>query len=169
MEYTTVYTPEENSVAKRFNRTIIQMTRAMITWSERPQRFWAEAACTANYLRNFLPAGQDNLSPNELWDGHKPEINHLRTFGCLVHVHIHSETGAKLDRVSFQGIFVGHHSDQQVRVIRESIILPLPISSALHCSIVPDTLSLSIQPSFQQGTWQMTAERDNIPQDVGRS
>ena len=77
MEYTTAYTPEKNSVAERFNRTIIQMTRAMITWSELPQRFWADAACTANLLRNFLPAGQDNFSPNELWNGHKQEINHL--------------------------------------------------------------------------------------------
>ena len=116
MEYTTAYTPEENGVAERFNRTIIQMTRAMLIWSGLPQGFWGEAACTANYLRNLLPAGRDDLSPIELWHGHKPNISHIRTFGCVVHVHIPSENRAKLDRVSFQGIFVGYHSSQQMRI-----------------------------------------------------
>ena len=116
MEFTTAYTPEENGVAERFNRTIIQMTRAMLMQAQLPQSFWGEAAVTANYLRNTLPGGQDDQSPIELWNGYKPEVSHIRTFGCVVHVHIPSETRAKLDRVSFQGIFVGYHSNQQVRV-----------------------------------------------------
>ena len=116
MEYTTAYTPEENGVAERLNRTIIQMARSMLIWAQLPQTFWGEAVVTANYLRNLLPAGQDDQSPNELWDDHKPEVGHVRTFGCLVHVHIPSETRAKFDKVSFQGIFVGYHSNQQVRV-----------------------------------------------------
>ena len=116
MEFTTVYTPKENGVAERFNRTIIQMTRAMLMHAQLPQSFWGEAAVTANYLRNILPGGQDDQSPNELWNGYKPEISHIRIFGCVVHVHIPSETRAKLDRISFQGIFVGYHSNQQVRI-----------------------------------------------------
>ena len=120
MEYATAYTPEENGVAERFNRTIIQMTRAMLVWSELPQNFWSEAAKTANYLRNLLPAGHDDLSPYELWEGSKPSVSHIRTFGCVVHVHIPSENRAKLDRVSFQGIFVGYHSNQQARIYNPS-------------------------------------------------
>lgn len=113
MEYTTPYTPEQNSVAKRFNRTIIQTARAMLTWSNLPHFFWGEAVMTANYLRNLLSLGQNELSPTELWDKRKPSIKHFRTFGCLVHVHIPSENRAKLDQVSFQGIFVGYHSTHQ--------------------------------------------------------
>lgn len=116
MEYTTAYTPEQNGVAERFNRTIIQMARAMLIWSELPHSFWGEAACTANYIRNLLPSGQDDLSPSEQWHGHKPNVAYIRTFGCLVHVLIPSETRAKLDRVSFYGIFVGYHSEHQYRV-----------------------------------------------------
>lgn len=116
MEFTTAYTPEENGVAERFNRTIIQMTRVMLMQAQLPQSFWREAAVTANYLRNILPGGQNDQSPNELWNGYKPEVSHIRTFECVVHVHIPSETRAKLDRISFQGIFVGYHSNQQVRI-----------------------------------------------------
>lgn len=77
MEYTTVYTQGKNGVAKRFNRTIIQMTRAMLTWSKFAQNFWTEAAGTANYLRNLLSEGQDDLSLNELWNGNKHNVSHI--------------------------------------------------------------------------------------------
>ena len=116
-EFTTPYTPEQSGVAERFNRTVTQMARAMLLWAELPHQFWGEAVATANYLRNLMPAGQDQeKSPNELWTGTKPDISHIRKFGCLVHVHIPRESRSKLDRVSFQGIFVGYHSSTQVRV-----------------------------------------------------
>lgn len=118
MEYTTPYTPEQNGVAERFNRTIVQMVRSMLTWAELPHTFWGEAAVTANYLRNLLPTSANDKSPEEAWTGHKPNIRHLRTFGCLVYVYIPSENRAKLDRVSFQGIFVGYHSSHQYRVYK---------------------------------------------------
>lgn len=84
IEYTPAYTPEENGVAERFNRTIVQMARAILVWSKLTQKFWAEAVCTANYLRNLLPSGQDDLSPNELWNGHKPNVIHIRILGMRV-------------------------------------------------------------------------------------
>lgn len=77
MEYTTVYTLEKNGVLKRFNYTIVQIIRAMLIWFELPQHFWAKVACMTNYLRNFLPTGQYNLSLNKLWDGYKPEFDEL--------------------------------------------------------------------------------------------
>lgn len=120
MEYTTAYTPEKNGVAKRFNRTIIQMVRAMLVWSKLPQTFQDEAAYAANYLQNLLPAGQDSLSPSKLWDGNRPHVSHLQTFGCLVHFYIPSKNQAKLDRVLFQEIFFGYHSSQQACVYNPS-------------------------------------------------
>ena len=103
MEYTTVYTSEENEVVERFNRTIIQMIRVILIWSRLPQGFWGEAACTTNYLRNLLSAGRDDLSLIELWHGHKPNISHIQTFGCVVHVHIPIKNKAKLDRGFISG------------------------------------------------------------------
>ena len=110
MEYTTPYTSEQNGVAEQFNQTIIQMVRSMLTWAKLSHTFWGEAAMTANYLKNLLPtSANSDKSPEEAWTGHRPDISHLRTFGCLVYVYIPSKTRAKLDQVSFQGIFVGYH------------------------------------------------------------
>lgn len=112
----TPYTPEQNEVAERYNRTIVQMVRSMLVWAKLPHSFWGEAAMTANYLRNILPTTKDDKSPEELWTGQKPGISHLRTFGCLVHVHIPKKNRSKLDKVSWQGIFVGYHPTNQYRI-----------------------------------------------------
>ena len=52
MKSTTPYTPEQNGVAERFNRTVVQIARAMVLWAELPQLFWGEAIMTANYITN---------------------------------------------------------------------------------------------------------------------
>lgn len=59
MGYTSKYTPKQNGVAERYNQTIVQIVRAMLTWAGLLVTFWAEAAKTANYLRNRLPLGAD--------------------------------------------------------------------------------------------------------------
>ena len=55
-------------------------------------------------------------TPYEIWHQKKPEIGHIRTYGCLVHVHVPSETRVKMDKVSHQGILVGFQSSRQYKV-----------------------------------------------------
>ena len=118
MEFTDPYTPEQNGVAERMNRTLMQMVRAMQLWAGLPREFWGEALMVANYLRNRLPTNTHGgkMTPYEAWYGRKPDLNHIRTYGCLVHARIPSEKRDKMDVVSFQGIFVGYHSSKQYRV-----------------------------------------------------
>ena len=118
MEFTSYYTPEQNGVAERLNRTLIQMVSAMQLWAGLPKSFWGEAVLTANYLRNRLPVKgiANGGTPYEAWKGRKPSLEHIRTYGCLAHVHVSSETRDKMDRVSQQGIFVGYHSSKQYLV-----------------------------------------------------
>ena len=67
MKYITVYTFKKNDVAKRFNRTIVQITRSMLIWIELPQFFWSETICTVNYFKNLMSAKQNKKkSSNEL-------------------------------------------------------------------------------------------------------
>lgn len=66
-EPTTPYTPEQNGVAERYNRTIVQMVRSILVWAELPHSFRGEAAMTASYLRNLLPTTTDDKSPEEQW------------------------------------------------------------------------------------------------------
>ena len=40
--------------------------------------------------------------------GKKPEVSHLKIFGCLVYVHIPKEKRTKLDPFGKKGIFVGY-------------------------------------------------------------
>jgi hypothetical protein len=47
-----------------------------------PLRLWGEAVWTAAYARNRLPAAGKVGMPLELLTGQKPDVSHLRVFGC---------------------------------------------------------------------------------------
>ena len=86
-------------------------------WSGLPRSFWGDAVLTANYLNNRLPSKRFKMkTPYEMWHQKKPEIGHVRTYGRLVHVHVPSETRAKIDKMFHQGVFVGYRSSRQYKV-----------------------------------------------------
>ena len=88
-ERTVPKTPEQNGVAERMNRTLVEMTHSMLIDSKLPHKFWAEALATAAYIRNRCPAKAiDGMTPYEAWTGAKPTVKHLRVFGCDAFVHI---------------------------------------------------------------------------------
>ena len=83
--------------------------RAMLHHGKLPLCLWAEAVSTAVYLRNRSPTSSfKGVTPYERWYGLKPDVEHLRIFGCSVMVHIPGEKRRKLDKKSFKGIFVGY-------------------------------------------------------------
>ena len=113
MEYTTFYTPEQNGVAERFNRTIITMVRCMLHQAGLPDGFWLVAAIYANWLRQRLPLAE-GASPYERWFGTKPLISNERTFGMLCKVSIPKERRkTKLDEVAMDAIYLGTTSHTQ--------------------------------------------------------
>lgn len=76
------YTPQQNGVAERANRTIVEMARAMLIKSDVPKSLWAEAVNTAVFLRNRCPSKANNgMTPYELWSNRKPNVKFLRIFG----------------------------------------------------------------------------------------
>src|SRR3954471_11736230 len=78
-EKTTPYNLEQNRVAERYNRTLMESTRAMMHSAGILEKLWAELAKTVTYLCNRLPsrANARNTSLFELWFSTKPSINHL--------------------------------------------------------------------------------------------
>ena len=103
---TCTYTPQQNGIAERLNRTIMNKVRSMLSESGLEKRFWAEAASTSVYLINRSPSSAiDNKIPEELWTSAVPNLSGLRRFGCVVYVH--SQEG-KLDPRAKKGIFVGY-------------------------------------------------------------
>lgn len=76
------YTPQQNGVAERINRTLVEMSRCMLIDSKLPEFLWAEAINTAVYLRNRSPTKMlSNMTPYEAWSGRKPSVSHLEVFG----------------------------------------------------------------------------------------
>ena len=97
-ELTVPKTPEQNGVAERMNRTLVEGVRAMLADARLPHRFWAEALSTAVYLRNGSPAmAVERMTPFEAWTGEKPNVEHLRVFGCAAYAHVVRDDRKKLD------------------------------------------------------------------------
>ncbi|WVZ75987.1 hypothetical protein U9M48_023998 [Paspalum notatum var. saurae] len=86
-QFSSPYTPPQNSVVERKNRTLVEMARTMLDEHRTPRHFWAEAVNTACYIANriFLRAFLGKTS-YELRFGRQPSVKHLRAFGyrCFV-------------------------------------------------------------------------------------
>lgn len=88
-QLTAPYSPQQNGVAERMNRTLVESARSMIAHAGLPNTYWAEAISTAAYVRNRMStsAFKQNKSPYERWYGRKPDIRNLRVFGCMAYAH----------------------------------------------------------------------------------
>lgn len=78
--------PQQNGVAERRNRTLMEMVRSMMSYSDLPISFWGYAIETAAYILNLVPSKSVPKTPTELWTGRKPSLRHVRMWGCPAHV-----------------------------------------------------------------------------------
>lgn len=106
---TIPYTPQQNHVAERANRSIVEKVRCMLSESGLDQRFWAEAVNTAVYLKNRSPTKALKTEvPLERWLGRQISVNHFKVFGCTAYTHIEKHKRYKFDPKSKKCIFVGY-------------------------------------------------------------
>lgn len=106
---TAPHTPQQNGIAERKNRTLIEMARCMMKQAGVPESFWAEAINTACYLRNRCPTRSLNGQlPIKVWTGKTPSIKHLRPFGIRAYVLIKDKSNGKFDSRSEECILVGY-------------------------------------------------------------
>ena len=102
---TTAYNPQQNGLAKRKNRTIMEAVGAMLHDQDLPMHIWLEAARTMVYVQNHTPQKLlDNKNPKQFFSGKKSEVSHLRIFDCPVYIHIPKEKRTKLDPSGKKGI-----------------------------------------------------------------
>ena len=103
------YTPQQNGVAERMNRTLMEMARSMISHSNATSNLWAEAVSTAAYIRNRCPTSSfKGATPYEMLSDVKPDVDNLRVFGCDVYVHVPDQKRRKLDKKAYKAVFVGY-------------------------------------------------------------
>ena len=107
------YSPSQNSIAERKNRTLIEMSRTMLIESGLDKQLWAECMMTANYLQNRLPNKNTGKTPYELVKGYKPYVGHLKVFGSTAYAHIPKKFRKKLDKITTTGYLVGYQPNSK--------------------------------------------------------
>ncbi|GJV39299.1 putative ribonuclease H-like domain-containing protein [Tanacetum coccineum] len=108
-EFSVARTPQQNGVAERKNRTLIEAARTMLADSLLPIPFWAEAVNTACYVLNrVLVTKPQNKTPYELLIGNSPSISFMRPFGCPLTILNTLDSLGKFDGKSDEGYLLGY-------------------------------------------------------------
>ncbi|KAG8478499.1 hypothetical protein CXB51_028393 [Gossypium anomalum] len=105
-QLTVRHTPQQNGVAERMNRTIMEKVRCMLSNANLPKSFWAEAASTARFLINRSPSiAIEKNTPQEVWSGNPANYSDLKIFRCPAYAHVDN---GKLEPRSIKCIFLGY-------------------------------------------------------------
>ncbi|GJS30144.1 ribonuclease H-like domain-containing protein [Tanacetum coccineum] len=138
-EYNVARTPQQNGVAERRNRTLIEAARTMLIDSKLPIIFWAEAVNTACYVQNrVIIVKPHNKTPYELFRGRTPTLSFMRPFGCHVSILNTLDHLGKFDGKSDDGFFVGYSlTSKAFRVYK---IITKRLEENLHIRFLEDKL-----------------------------
>ncbi|KAK1618350.1 hypothetical protein QYE76_023867 [Lolium multiflorum] len=111
-QYSAAYTPQQNGVAERKNRTLMDMARSMMAEYKSRYNFWAEAISTTCHSSNrlYLRKGL-NKTPYEILTGNKPNISYFKVFGCKCFYKIKGVRLSKFAPKALEGIFVGYDAE----------------------------------------------------------
>lgn len=95
---TAPYSPQQNGIVERRNRTLLEMTRSILKHMEVPNFLWGEAVRHATYLINRIATRTLNhMTPYESYKGRKPNVEHIRVFGCVGYAKVTTPHLRKLD------------------------------------------------------------------------
>nr|GEW69245.1 hypothetical protein [Tanacetum cinerariifolium] len=114
MEYINPRTPQQNGVAERKNRTLIEAAITMLADSKLPTMFWTEAVRTACYVLNrVLVTSPHNQAPYALLTGNIPTVSHFKPFGCHVTILNTSDHLGKFYGKADEGYIVGYSASNK--------------------------------------------------------
>lgn len=184
VESTVGYTPQQNGVAERFNRTIVEKMRAMLTESGAPKYLWGEAVLNAVYVTNRSPteAIKGNQTPAERWHGEKPDVTKLRVFGCQAFFWVPKQKRSKLDPTGRKCVMLGYAPtgyrlwDQEsrkmfvardVRCNEAAFPFKSPSESVDHRVVIPEDIS-PVHEQEGENEEQELVEQNEDDQDDAR-
>ena len=98
-----------NGVSERRNYIVLDMIWSMISITDLSLIFWGYALEIAIYLLNKVPTKSAQNTPYELWTDRKPNVRHLRIWGCPAHVK--KQSADKLESRTDKCLFVGYLKD----------------------------------------------------------
>jgi transposase InsO family protein len=121
-EFSSPYTPQQNGVVERKNRTLLDMARTMLDEYKTPDRFWAEAINTACYSINRLYLHRIlKKTSYELLTGKKPNVSYFRVFGSKCFILMKRGRKSKFAPKVVEGFLLGYDSNTRAyRVFNKS-------------------------------------------------
>jgi transposase InsO family protein len=110
-EFSAPYTPQQNGVAERKNRALIEMSRTMLDEYKTSDRFWAEAVNTTCHATNRLYLHKLlKKTTYELFTGNKPNVSYFRVFGSKYYVLQKRSKSSKFAPRVYEGFLLGYDS-----------------------------------------------------------
>ncbi|KAJ0906671.1 putative RNA-directed DNA polymerase [Helianthus annuus] len=107
-QLTAPYTPQQNGVVERRNRTVLNMTRSLLKTMKVPDALWGEAVRHSVYLLNRIKTKSvKETTPYEAWRGKKSKVHYLKVFGCVAYAKEVSKKGNKLSDRSVGMVYLG--------------------------------------------------------------
>jgi hypothetical protein len=121
-EFSSPYTPQQNGVVERKNRTLLDMARTMLDEYKTPDRFWAKAINTACYSINRLYLHRIlKKTSYELLTDKKPNVSYFRVFGSKCFILVKRERKFKFAPKAVEGFLLGYDSNTRAyRVFNKS-------------------------------------------------
>jgi hypothetical protein len=120
--FSAPYTPQQNGVVERKNRTLIDMARTMLGEYKTPERFWSEAVNTTChainrlYLHHLL-----KKTSYELLNGNKPNVSYFNVFGSKCYILVKKGRHLKFAPKAVEGFLLGYDSNTKAyRVFNKS-------------------------------------------------
>jgi transposase InsO family protein len=134
-EFSSPYTPQQNGVVERKNRTLLDMPRTMLDEYKTSDRFWAEAINTACYTINCLYLHRIlKKTSYELFTGKKPNVSYFRVFGSKCFILVKRGRKSKFAPKTVEGFLLCYDSNTRAyRVFNKSTRLV-----EVSCDIVFD-------------------------------
>jgi hypothetical protein len=173
-EYTAPYSPEQNGMYERLNRIIMDKVRSMLADAKMSGKVWAEAAETANYLRDLSPTVGRSKTPHESFFGRKPDVSHLRAFGSPAYVLVPKSLRKILDPRCVKGHLVGYTGgayrvsmkDGKIRVARSIVFDETHVGSFhTHDVVTQNDISYRVVDSYLElegCDWLDTDDQEEI-------
>ena len=168
-ELTIPYTPQQNGIVERANRTIIEGILALTYSSGADSRLWPEAARYFVVCKNKVPhAGLNGNVPDSVWFGSPTNISSLRTFGCRAWCK--TQHRSKLDPKAQPLIFVGEADHQRGYRLFNTVTNDVDISrdvffieTEFPCRTLPAQIPATSNASVSDSTFALTPNVWSIP------
>ena len=158
-QLTVAYTPQQNGVAERMNRTLLNLVRSMLHHKSMPKHFWAESLSTATYVLNRVTSRSlpPDETPHHRWYGSAPNLSHLRVFGAQCWYVLPKHKVKKLDARTRPALMMGYAAQSKAYKLYDAELRRMVISRDVAFNEQDPTISSEAEssPSFSTSPKQI--------------